>query len=129
MGLDVRQALLDFYNTYYSANQMTLAISGRGSLDTLQRWAIELFSPVPNKNVMPAEAAYAGRVSPIQPGTEDELWCIVPLKDTRSLDLTWQVPFTSASDRDMRILGKPHQVIGALACMRACVRACELEPI
>ena len=55
-------------------------MGGCDNLDWLQRWAIELFSDVPNKNVMPAEAAYVGKVSPIQPGAEDELYGIVPLK-------------------------------------------------
>jgi insulysin len=29
LGLDIREELLKFYKTYYSANQMTLAVSGR----------------------------------------------------------------------------------------------------
>jgi secreted Zn-dependent insulinase-like peptidase len=32
-----RRELLQFYNSYYSANQMTLAIVGRDSLDTLEK--------------------------------------------------------------------------------------------
>jgi secreted Zn-dependent insulinase-like peptidase len=39
---------------------------------------------------------------------------LVPIQDLRSLDLSWQVPFTSFEDREMRALSKPHQALGAL---------------
>ena len=38
-GVDVRKELLSFYKKYYSANQMTLSMSGKEDLDTLQTWA------------------------------------------------------------------------------------------
>ena len=70
-GVDVQKELRSFYKRYYSANQMTLAVSGRQDLDTLQSWVTDLFSQVPNTDVPPAEAEYAGKISPIQPGAED----------------------------------------------------------
>ena len=113
-GIDVRDELMKFHETYYSANQMTLAVSSRQDLDTLQAWVEELFSDVPNKDVPPAEAGYAGIISARQPGAEEYALAIEPLQDLRSLDLSWQVPFISDKDREMRMLSKPHQVLGAL---------------
>jgi len=101
LGLNLRDELLKFYKQHYSANQMTLAISGREDLDTLQAWVTELFSEVPNKDVPPAEAAYAGKISPIEPGAQDKSLNIVPIEDDRSLLITWQLPFMSKQDRQV----------------------------
>jgi insulysin len=48
--MNIRQIMIDFYQKYYSANLMKVAIYGKESLDILQKWAIEKFSAVPNKN-------------------------------------------------------------------------------
>jgi len=93
---------------------MTLAVSGREDLDTLQNWVTELFSEVPNKDVPPAEAAYAGKISPIELGAQDKSLNIVPIEDDRSLLITWQLPFTSRQDRQTRLLGKPQNVLGSI---------------
>jgi insulysin len=52
-GVDVRSKLLEFYESHYSANGLKLVILGRHSLDQLEKWAIELFSNVQNKNSVP----------------------------------------------------------------------------
>jgi insulysin len=55
-GIDVRQELLKFHKTYYSANLMTLAVLGRESLDELQDMVTRLFTEVPNFHVqLPVE--------------------------------------------------------------------------
>ena len=46
----VRDELIAFYNQYYSANIMTLAIYGPQSLDELESWATKLFGPIENRN-------------------------------------------------------------------------------
>lgn len=50
---EIRDALLEFYNRYYSANLMRLVIHGKDSLDQLEAWATELFSDISNKKVDP----------------------------------------------------------------------------
>jgi len=60
-------------------------------LDTLQKWVTELFSEVPNQDRPPAEEAYAGKVSPVEAGSQDRALAIVPLEDARSMLITWQV--------------------------------------
>lgn len=46
----IRDELLAFYDKYYSANQMTLVVLGRESLDELESLVVPMFSPVPNKS-------------------------------------------------------------------------------
>ncbi len=49
-GKPIRADLIDFYNTHYSSNIMTLAILGKEPLPQLKSWAIEKFSTVPNRH-------------------------------------------------------------------------------
>ena len=44
-----REELLGFYRQHYSSNRMTLAVSGRQSLDTLQNWVVPRFAEVVNR--------------------------------------------------------------------------------
>lgn len=50
-GTNIRQLMIDFYEKYYSANLMKVSIYGKEPLDVLEKWAIEKFSAVPNKDV------------------------------------------------------------------------------
>ena len=61
VGLDIREELLQYHSKYYSANMMTLAVVSKQDLDTLERWATDMFSGVPNKDSPPPEQAWAGR--------------------------------------------------------------------
>ena len=65
-GLDVRNAFMNFHETYYSANLMKLVVLGRESLDQLQEWVVDKFSAVKNKEVTPPN--FEGK-----PYTEKEL--------------------------------------------------------
>lgn len=49
--LSLYQAMLDFYQKYYSANIMNLTLVGGQSLDQLEALARKHFSAVPNRNV------------------------------------------------------------------------------
>lgn len=49
----MRDELLKFHETYYSANVMRLAIVGRNSLDELEAWAREQFSAIRNTDRAP----------------------------------------------------------------------------
>ena len=44
----IRNDLLKFYNSYYSANLMKLVVYSSHSLEELEKMAIEKFSDVPN---------------------------------------------------------------------------------
>ncbi|KAI9226187.1 MAG: Metalloenzyme, LuxS/M16 peptidase-like protein, partial [Piptocephalis tieghemiana] len=86
-GIDVRKALLDFHDQYYSANIMRLVIVGRDSLDTLMEWTVSKFSEVPNKDIDPP-------VTKGLPYTDRELMREIrlkPVRDSRSLEISWPI--------------------------------------
>ncbi|XP_047206876.1 insulin-degrading enzyme isoform X1 [Girardinichthys multiradiatus] len=87
-GIDIRQELLKFHSTYYSANLMGLCVLGRESLDELTSMVEKLFGEVENKNVPVPEF-------PEHPFQEEHLkqfYKVVPIKDIRNLYVTFPIP-------------------------------------
>jgi insulysin len=113
--LDVRDQLLQFHNRHYFAQQMRLAVLGKDSIDTLEQWVRKYFSAIEskseadldsyNKSLLTPEAAGPVRL-PHQRGVVIE---IVPIKDLRSLSLSW---FVKPMRQHYRL--KPFQYIGGL---------------
>ena len=88
-GVKIREEFIKFYQTHYSANRMKLVVLGRESLDELQSWVEELFSPIANKNL----PRY--RWDSVSPFTENELKTVVfakPVFDMRVLDMYFPYP-------------------------------------
>ncbi|OQS07380.1 nardilysin [Thraustotheca clavata] len=85
--IDVRAAILDFYNTYYSANIMKLVVCGEEELDVLENYVRNSFTGIANKNVTPI--SYKNLELPLQGGS---LVSIKPLKDAHILHLHWALP-------------------------------------
>lgn len=52
-GVNVRDKFIEFHAKHYSANLMKLVVLGREPLDVLQKWVVELFSPIVNKRLPP----------------------------------------------------------------------------
>lgn len=48
----IREALLDFHKKWYSSNIMKLCISGNHSIENMEKWVNELFSKVPDYDVV-----------------------------------------------------------------------------
>uniref|UniRef100_A0A3B3I270 Insulin-degrading enzyme n=1 Tax=Oryzias latipes TaxID=8090 RepID=A0A3B3I270_ORYLA len=104
-GIDVRQELLKFHSTYYSANLMGLCVLGRESLDELTSMVVKLFGEVENKNVPVPEF-------PEHPFQEEHLrriYKVVPVKDIRRLYVTFPIP-----DLHKYYKSKPGQYLGHL---------------
>lgn len=90
-GIEPRDALLAFHKKWYSSNLMTLAILGKESLDDLERYLGTLeFSAIENKN-MEKKVWKESPYGPEQLGTKIEL---VPVKDMKTLKLSWPIPDT-----------------------------------
>lgn len=87
-GINVREELLKFHDTWYSSNIMALAILGKESLDELEIMAVELFSDVQNKNV----TALTWTEHPFGPEQLQMKGYIVPIKDLRNLNITFPIP-------------------------------------
>ncbi len=87
----LRDALLDFYNSHYSANRMRLVILGKDPLDTLRDWTISKFSDIPNKNIesKPIEQDFFDEGAlPLQLNVQTVM-------DKRSLTIAFPVPSDS----------------------------------
>ncbi|MCB1615657.1 MAG: insulinase family protein [Pseudomonadales bacterium] len=84
----LREALLEFFESYYSANVMRLVVLGNRSLDELETLARDKFSPIQNRRVSLKREAL-----PLFPENflPEKLY-IKPLQDQRLLRLTFPVP-------------------------------------
>lgn len=90
-GIDTRTALLNFHETYYSANLMKLCIVSPYSLDLMQEWAVELFSPIRNTDKPNPANAYVDKYYLLQEH-EGLFIQIETVKDIRQLEMTWMLP-------------------------------------
>lgn len=87
-GLDLRAALLRFYEQHYSASVMAAVVLGQESLDELQRMVEERFAGVVRRDVEPP-------VCPPEPWGPEQLRLrvsAVPVKELRSVQLYFQLP-------------------------------------
>ncbi len=84
----VRDELIKFYNTHYSANVMRLVVLGSQSLDELEALARPLFSQVPNRSYKRATVA----APLIAPGALPMLLQIQPLATQQQLDVSFPIP-------------------------------------
>ncbi len=86
-----REELLDFYHRHYSANVMTLALTGRASLDDLERWAREYFAAVPDRHLEPIRfpADYLPEKAALR------VVRVEAVKDERQLQVEFPLPSTT----------------------------------
>eukprot|EP00808_Paulinella_micropora_P011826 g35728.t1 len=105
-GINVREALLSFHRTYYSASIMRAAIVGNQSLDTLQAWAVEKFAGIPNTGrSVPRMSSFGDPFAP----KYGKLYRITPVRDLRVLKFYFAVPFGLAEHyRSMPQKGLSH---------------------
>lgn len=83
-----RDELIDFYRRHYSANRMTLALTGRAGLDQLEAWARQYFAAVPDRGLPPL--VYDADYLPRQPALR--LLRMEPIKDLRHVHLQFPLP-------------------------------------
>lgn len=87
-NISIRDELLKFHNQWYSSNIMSLAILGKESLDDLEKLGKSLFLSVKNKDVdIPVWNQH-----PYGPEHLQIKCYLVPIKDTRSIDISFPTP-------------------------------------
>ncbi len=87
---DIREQLIDFYNTYYSANLMKFAIIWNKPIKDLEKLIVGLFSSVPNNNVK--RRNYNGRAFNFSNSKLcHKLVKMVPIADIDKLCIYWQL--------------------------------------
>ena len=113
-GHKVRADLVKFYRAHYSSNLMALVVLGKEPLPVLHRWVADRFAAVPNRQVQPVSFQ-----RPIfNPEQLPRRLDIVPLKDQRILQLSFQLPpelafyHTKPSDYLSNLIG--HEGRGSL---------------
>lgn len=115
---DARAALFAFYGEYYRAPQMSLCLTGPQSLDALQALAVSRFGRVGGgPKSPPASLSYDALPPPFAPGSQTALQ-VLPLRDVRSLTLTWCVP-VGQFDEISWLKTKPDQLLVGLISSRA----------
>ena len=98
-----RDELLAFHQRYYSANRMTLALTGPESLDRLEAWARSYFAPVPDHRR--PELRYPADYLP--PKAALRMLRMEPVKDLRRMTLSFPLPDLRADAGS-----KPAELIG-----------------
>ena len=83
-----REELLAFHQRYYSANRMTLALTGPMGLEKLEAWARTFFAPVPD--LKRPELRYPPDFLPPKPALR--LLRMEPVKDLRRMTLSFPLP-------------------------------------
>ena len=105
-GINVRQKFIEFHAKHYSANRMKLVVLGREPLDVLQKWAVDLFSGIENKNLPPNRWTEEVPLRETDLGTQ----CFAkPVMDSRELNLVF--PFI---DEESLYESQPSRYIGHL---------------
>uniref|UniRef100_M4C3C8 Peptidase M16 N-terminal domain-containing protein n=1 Tax=Hyaloperonospora arabidopsidis (strain Emoy2) TaxID=559515 RepID=M4C3C8_HYAAE len=100
-GTDVRKHILEFYETYCSANIMKLVVCGENKLDELEQWVTKSFIAIPNKHVaVPSFDSAGPPFGAKRAGVSSFLCKIVPVRDIHTLHLDWMIP---------PVLGQHHQ--------------------
>lgn len=105
-GVNVRDKFIEFYEKHYSANRMKLCVLGREPLDVLEKWIVELFSAVPNKDL--PQNRWDTEV-PMRPSDLGIQCFAKPVMDSREVNLYF--PFL---DEEEMYLTQPSRYIGHL---------------
>ena len=80
---NVREIVMDFYNTYYSSDLMKLVVVGKQTLDELENSVTTMFSAVPKHKVVTKTEFGFMYNAPVYGH-------IVPMKDENKLDVIWE---------------------------------------
>ncbi|KAL7563331.1 hypothetical protein ACA910_016685 [Epithemia clementina (nom. ined.)] len=118
-GIDLREQLIRFYKTHYSANQMTLAVVAPQSIDELKVMVEETFASIPNSNVEKPENSWAGVLpfgmdkNSIIPSFGNILE-IVPVQDLRQLMIAWPIVYKSPKELEEARLYKTSTYVAHL---------------
>jgi secreted Zn-dependent insulinase-like peptidase len=91
LGEGVREALLEFFETEYSSDQMILVALTNESLDDMEAWIKPMFNAIEDRN-----AGDAPEQPPLfKPGDLPSVLQYKPLKETRTVTYNFPVPSTT----------------------------------
>ena len=110
-NIDLRSELIQFYNTYYSSNQMTLAVIAPQSLSTIKKFVTQAFGEIPNRDIEAPEQAWKN-IPPFQEGTSiipsfGNVVEVVPVQDLRQVSLTFPILYSEEDEKNKIRSQKP----------------------
>ncbi len=80
---NIRESVVQFYNTYYSSHLMKLVVVGVETLDVLEKMVVDMFSLVKKRDVMP-KVNYGNLYKAPIYGK------MIPIKDDHELEMNWE---------------------------------------
>ncbi len=86
--INIRDVLIDFYKSHYSANQMKLVVLGKEPIEQLEQWVYSKFSLIPNHNTKPPQFD----MPMFSQDTLPSLLEVTPTMDKRTLSLVFPIP-------------------------------------
>lgn len=110
-NIDLRSELIQFYNTYYSSNQMTLAVVAPQSLSTMKKMVTEAFGDIPNREAEAPEKAWKN-IPPFQLGSSvipsfGNVVEVVPVQDLRQVSLMFPIVYSEEDEKKNIRSSKP----------------------
>ncbi len=87
-GTNIRDEIIDFYSTHYSADLMTLCLLSPEKLDTMEKWVTDKFTPITNRNL----SGKGIDIPHTLPETSAISVSIEPVKECRKLMVSFSFP-------------------------------------
>ncbi len=110
----MRAELLKFHEKYYSSDMMTLCLSGKQDVRTLEKWVLMYFTSVPRRGGGGRpEAGWWGKVPPYAEAAGNMLE-VVPVGQARRLTLEWPLWVESPLQREALLTTKPEIIVSHL---------------
>lgn len=91
-GTDIRQMMINFYNSQYSAHRMGVAIHSQLPLDRQQELVQKIFADVPCNPALPAKITFSDDVYDDEFRVVD--YKMTSISPTEELEMVWNIPST-----------------------------------
>ena len=116
-NVDLRSELIKFYNQYYSADQMTLAVVAPQEISVLKKMVQTAFADIPNKNRPKPEDSWSGlppfNDKAVIPSFQNIVE-VLPVQDIRQVTVSWPVLYKSNQELQDSRFDKPNQYVAHL---------------
>ena len=87
---EIHRRLHEFWSRHYTAQSLYLVVQSQHSLDSLQDWVTDCFSPVPNNGS--AREEFSTMTEPFNTPAFHQLYHVLPVQTVYKVDLTWALP-------------------------------------
>lgn len=91
-GIDIYEHLKEFWKTNYVAQNMTLALQARDSLDQQEKWVRDIFKAIPSSSMPKPSFCHLNK--PFQMSRFNKLYKVAAVKNVHQVTLTWALPCT-----------------------------------